>query len=249
VESFQLGVLEVTMPFLSGLVATGKDLVAMLRDAVLLLMAVLLICWPQTFNNILVGAGFDEGSFAGLHWKRNLSQSDATLLKAQANMADLNAQNNGLIKLLAEARPKIGDPEIQAKIDKLIQLNTQLSSNSAKVQESVGDTISANASLVQKIQTTTGAVVTLGVVYGSDQSLSDANYEVQTIAPKLGLTNAGIYYRNDYYASVATTTDRLQAEQLLNKAKERRKDAYIVNMSTWCPITTEEAGYFKCSRP
>jgi hypothetical protein len=32
--------------FASGLVATGKDLIAMLRDAMLLLIAVLLIGWP-----------------------------------------------------------------------------------------------------------------------------------------------------------------------------------------------------------
>jgi hypothetical protein len=41
----------------------------------------------------------------------------------------------------------------------------------------------------------------------------------------------------------------VQADQVLNKAKERRKDSYIVNMSTWCPSTTEKDGYFECSNP
>lgn len=48
---------------LSGIVATGKDLIAMLQDGMLLVIAVLLIGWPQTINSILVEAGFEEGSF------------------------------------------------------------------------------------------------------------------------------------------------------------------------------------------
>jgi hypothetical protein len=39
---------------LSGLVAIGKDLVAMLRDTMLLLLAILLMGWPQAINSILV---------------------------------------------------------------------------------------------------------------------------------------------------------------------------------------------------
>jgi hypothetical protein len=111
----------------------------------------------------------------------------------------------------------------------------------------VENVISANAPLVQKIQSSMGTVVTWGVVYGGDQSLDSARHEIQTIAPKLGLTNAAIYYRQGSYRSVATTTDRLQAERLLVKAKERRGDSYIVNMSSWCPSATERAGYFECS--
>ncbi len=65
---------------LSEIVATGKDLVAMLRDALQLLMAVLLIGWPQTINNILVEAGFEEGSFAGVKWKAKLTKSDSASL-------------------------------------------------------------------------------------------------------------------------------------------------------------------------
>lgn len=237
-------------PFsLSGLVATGKDFVAMLRDAVLLLLAILLIGWPQTINSILVDAGFEEGSFAGMKWKAKLTQSDDTLLRAQATIADLKDQNDKLNKALSEVKSLVGSAEVKANIAQLEQLNTQLVASSAKVQAAVETTASANAPLVQKIQTTTGTAVTWGVVYGGDQTLDAAKYEVKTIAPKLGLTSAAIYYRQGSHRSVATTADRLQAEQLLNKAKERRRDSYIVNMSSWCPNTTEKDGYFECSNP
>ena len=215
----------------------------------LLFMAVLLIGWPQTINSILVEAGFEEGSFAGMNWKAKLTQSDDTLLKAQATIADLREQNEKLNSALSEVKSQIASPEIKANIAKLEQLNMHLAASSARVQAAVETTASANAPLVQKVQTSTGTVVTWGVVYGGDRTLDAAKYEVQTIASKLGLTNAAIYYRQDSYRSVATTIDRLHAEQLLKKAKKRRKDSYIVNMSTWCPSTTEKDGYFECSSP
>jgi hypothetical protein len=138
---------------------------------------------------------------------------------------------------------------VKADIAKLDQLNTRLAESSAKVQADLETTTSANASLIQKVQASTGTVATWGVVYGGDRTLDAAKYEVRTIAARLGLTNAAIYYRNNSFRSVATTTDRLQAEQLLKKAKERRKDSYIVNMSTWCPSITERNGYFECLNP
>lgn len=229
--------------------ATGKDLVAMLRDGMLLLIAVLLIGWPQTINSILVEAGFEEGSFAGLKWKAKLTKSDATLLKALDTIADLREQNENLNNALLEVKSHVPSAEVRAYIAKLDQLNTRLAESSAKVQAAVETTTSENAPLIQKIQTSTGTVATWGVVYGGDRTLDAAKYEVQTIAAKLGLTNAAIYYRNNSFRSVATTTDRLQAEQLLKKAKERRKSSYIVNMSTWCPSTTERNGYFECLNP
>jgi hypothetical protein len=232
--------------FVSGLVATGKDLIAMLRDAMLLLIAVLLLAWPQTINSILVAAGFEEGSFAGVKWKAKLTQSDDTLLKAQSTIADLTDQNSKLSAALSDLKAQVTGTETKAKIGKLEQLNTQLAANSARVQAAVETTTSANAPLVQKLQTSAGTVVTWGVVFGGDTALADAKHEIQTIAPKLGLTNAAIYYRQGSYRSVATTADRLQAEQLLLKAKERRKDSYIVNMSTWCRDAAEKNGYFEC---
>ncbi|MCP4410448.1 MAG: formylglycine-generating enzyme family protein, partial [Gammaproteobacteria bacterium] len=85
-----------------------------------------------------------------------------------------------------------------------------------------------------------------GVVYGADKEIDKARYEVETIANKLGLSDANIYYRNGWYRSVATTTDRSHAGDLLVKARSRRDGAYIVRMSAWCPSPFEEDGYFAC---
>jgi len=230
----------------SEFVNTGKDLVAMMRDFILLLLAVLLLAWPQAINSILVEAGFEEGSFAGLKWKAKFSESDAALLTAQATIDDLREQNEKLNNALSDVKNLITNPKKKEEIASLEQLNIRISENSQKVQAAVNTTTSANAQLVQQVQTSAGNVITWGVVFGGDRSLKDANYEIQTIAPKLGLTNAAIYYRQNSYRSVATSTDRLHAEQLLRKAKERQRDAYIVNMASWCPNVIEKEGHFIC---
>lgn len=231
----------------SELVSIGKELVAMLRDAMLLVIAILLLVWPQTIKNVLVDAGFKKASIAGMEWEANFSQSDENLVKSQSTIADLMEQNGKLNKALSEVKSLIGNTEVKADIVKLEQINTQLVANATKAQVSAAANILANAPLVQEIQASADKPTTWGVVYGGDQRLDGAEYETKTAAPKFGLTNTAIYYRQGSYRSVATTIDRLQASQLLNKAQEHRKDAYIVNMTTWCPNTTLKEGYFECS--
>lgn len=127
---------------MSGIVASGKDLVAMLRDGMLLLIAVLLIGWPQTINSILVEAGFEEGSFAGVKWKAKLTQSDKILLRAQSTIADVREQNEKLSKALSGVKSQIASAEVKEDIAKLDQLNTRLAESSAKVQAAVETTTS-----------------------------------------------------------------------------------------------------------
>lgn len=234
---------------LSTHVATGKELVGLLRDAVLLLLVILLIVWPRKVNDILVDAGFTKGSFGGLEWQANLKHSDESLLKAQALIADLSDQNKKLNQALAQAQPDRNNPQVRATLSQLERIDTQLTAKTATVQAAVASNISANSPLVQQAQTAADKAITWGVVYGGDQTLAAAEYEVRQIAPKLGLGNAATYLRQGSYRSVATATDRLQADQLLQKAQERRRDAYLVNMSTWCPGPVPREGYFDCPGP
>lgn len=230
-------------------VATGKDGFALLRDAALAILAVLLILWPQAFNNILVNAGFEEGSFAGLKWKSKLSETDKALVSAQSTIADLKAQIDKLNAALAEAKPQVTSTDLKAQISSLEQSNTQLSAASSKVQASVQSTISGNAPYVQKLQSAIGSTAVWGVVLGGDTNLDGAKHEAQVAAPRLGITNAAIYYRQGSYRTVAIAPDRTQAEQFLEKAKGGRSDAYIVNMATWCPAKADKDGYIECANP
>jgi hypothetical protein len=233
----------------SKFVALGKDLVALLRDLALFILALLLLFFPTTFNSVLSNAGFEEGSFVGFKWKPKLLNSDAALKESQALITDLKEQNGKLSKALGEAQSKLNDPVLKEQYAKLEEANKQLSVASSKVETSVASTIASNAPLVEKVQTSVDTNTKWGVVFSGDATLDAAKYEVETVAPKLGIPNASIYFRQGSYRSVSVVDSRPEADQVLPKAKQRRADAYIVNISNWCPNSTEKNGYRECASP
>lgn len=232
---------------LAGLIATGKDLVALLRDALLLLLGVLLLLWPAAINGMLVAAGFEEGSFAGLQWKARLTQSDGSLVKAQGLIADLKDQNERLNQALSQARAQGASPAPDGA--SLERINQALAAKTERVQSALTSSLAANSELVQKAQSQTAQSTTWGVVYGGDRNLADARYETGPVASKLGLAGAAVYLRQGSYRSVVTSSDRLQATQMLKKAQERRADAYLADMSSWCPDPAPKDGYLECPAP
>ena len=233
---------------LSNAISVSKDLVSLLRDSALLLLTLLLIAFPNTLNSVLVKAGFEEGSFVGFKWKSNLVASDAALKEARATISDLQKRNDEMTKVLGQANARLNDPSLKANIAKLEQDNKQLMVNTQQVQASVSNTIASNAPLVDRALSITSADK-WGVVWSGDENLKGAKYEVDVIAPKLGLPNPSIYFRQGSYRSVAMVGDKQQADQVLPKAKMRRQDAYIVNMATWCPVFNQKSGYIECAHP
>lgn len=93
------------------------------------------------------------------------------------------------------------------------------------------------------------AVGPWGVVFGGDTSLESAKHEVTVTAKRMSLSDARIYLRNKSYRSVAVFADRSAAEEALGKARVVRSDAYLVDMSKWCPIVIERQGFQECNKP
>ena len=91
---------------------------------------------------------------------------------------------------------------------------------------------------------------TWGVVFGGDSTLDAARSEVDVAARKHGIPNAAIYLRSGSYRSVAVgSADRSAAQAILGRARQRRADAYIVNMNSWCPHPAARDGYTECVSP
>ena len=135
---------------LSGAIGLGKDLVALLRDAALFVLAALLVLFPARFNDILVDAGFEEGSVVGFKWKANLLESNEALQEAQATIATLQGRNEELLKVLNDPATRIGSPELQEQLGTLQRESAAIQSNAQAVQETVSQTIAANTPLVAK---------------------------------------------------------------------------------------------------
>lgn len=63
------------MPDSPRLVATAKDALAVAREALIVVMFLLLIFWPTGFNGMLERAGFSKGSLLGFEWEKQLKAS------------------------------------------------------------------------------------------------------------------------------------------------------------------------------
>jgi hypothetical protein len=229
----------------SDLVAVSKDVVSLLRDLALFIIALLLIAFPAVFNSVLERAGFEEGSFAGLKWRSKLVASDAALKEARAAIGDVQQRNDEMAKALGQAREQVKDPGLRADITRLEQDSKRVEAATRQVQSSVSDTIASNAPLVNRVLAAGDG--RWGVVWGGDSSLEAARFEIEKVAPKLQLPNPAIYFRQGWYRSISVAGDRQEADQILGRAKMRRSDAYIVNMTAWCPKPDPKPGYFDCT--
>src|SRR5262249_13164998 len=127
-----------------------KDIFALLRDSSLFAVALLLLVFPATFNAILTNAGFEEGSLAGLKWKRQFFDTDTALRTAQDTITSLQTKNAELLKALAEAEARAGDSKQREELARL-QLDSKKTAEAAKqVQASVTATLATNDPLIEK---------------------------------------------------------------------------------------------------
>lgn len=135
---------------ISAFVSVGKDLVALLRDGALFVLAILLVLFPGAFNTILVNAGFVKGSLAGFTWESKLADSNVALKEAAATIEDLQKRNDEMTRLLAEAQKKLADPAFQERVVEVSRENVTAQKSAQQVQTSVSSTIASNEPLLEK---------------------------------------------------------------------------------------------------
>ncbi len=133
-------------------VKIAKDLVVLLRDAAIIMLAVLLVVFPIKFNSILVKAGFEEGDVVGFKWKSNLENSTVALERAYSSIDSLEFKNNQLILALHEAETKLNDSGLKTKLKKLEDQNLKIQQRTKDVQANVLNAIDQNTPLIEGIK-------------------------------------------------------------------------------------------------
>ena len=161
--------------WLTASVSVGKDLVSLLRDGAIFILALLLIVFPMQFNSILVNAGFEEGSLVGFKWKSKLVETDKALKDAQATISNLQAKNDELVKALEDTNAKLKDPSLMKRAEKLQDENSRLKDATLQVQTTVSNAIESNIPLVAKALSSTAGRTT------SAHARSDFSVGLQTV--------------------------------------------------------------------
>jgi hypothetical protein len=226
--------------------ASGKDLIALLRDGGLLLVLVLLLAFPASVNTMLTNAGFEEGSLVGFKWKAKLVETDQTLKEAQTTITDLKAQLDKAAQALSEAQAQTTDAPLKASLSKVAQESREVKASSDQVQANVRSTIAGNASLVEKAQAVLNPGGVLGVVFGGDASVRAATDEIARAA-RAGVKDAKIYLRQGSFRSVALAEDRARADEIVAAVRRFRADAYVVTMGSWCPNPVARGDHLECA--
>jgi hypothetical protein len=218
----------------SSIISIGKDLMTLLRDGSLLVLAILLFAFPKTFNEMLVNAGFVKGSIAGFEWQSGLVQADEQLKQANAAIAELRNKNDAIAQALSEASKRLNDPSLTERTAKLNEENDKLRKSSGSVQASVEQTIRDNAPLVQKAISSAASsgsarrtqdyfvgLQTFGI---PDKAREDLNAKIQ--AAGYGLHELSASYQGErpswfapestvlYYSAVAQSAAKELADRL-----------------------------------
>lgn len=226
--------------------AIGKDLFALLRDGALFVLAVLLLFFPQSLNDVLTNAGFEEGSIVGFKWKARLVESNDALTTAKATIESLQLQLKHSNDALAAATSAVPSGELRTRIESVERSGRQLEERSAGASEMVGSTISANAPLVERAQAASAGAGAQVVVMGSDRTLEAARDEVRR-ANRAGIENVSVYLRNGYFATITVVDSRDRADEVVRIARGFRPDAYVARLSAWCVRPMAREGFTECA--
>jgi len=227
-------------------ISLGKDLFALLRDGSLFLLALMLIFFPKSLNEVLTNAGFEEGSIVGFKWKARLVETDDALKAANTTIESLQQQLKQSNDALAAATAAVPAGELREKIQQVEQSGRDVAAATADARQMVVAAIDANALLVEKAQAGLPADGGWAVVFGSDRTPQAAQDEIRRAA-KAGIADAGIYLRNGYYASISVVATRELAAQQLQIAKGFRADAYVTRFARWCANPVQREGYIECA--
>jgi hypothetical protein len=224
-----------------------KDVVTIIKDLVLLILILLLFLCPEVIQDILARSGVKKANIMGMELETGFAKSDLQLKEAQMTITNLSGRLDSTNMLLtATQQGGAGDPKLRQEIAKAQTMNEQEVRATETVQKSIEQTISTNAPLATKVQKAVNSDEQWGVVWSGDADLQGATYEVTTIAQKFELPNARVYFRQGSYRSVSIVDSRQEAKEVLNRAKKRRGDAYIVPMNVWCSSSEEGDGFVRC---
>lgn len=97
-----------------------KDFIALVKEGLLLILFLLLLFFPSYINNILIRAGFTEGSLMGLTWKQKAikikevaDSSQQLAINASLQMEQLQERLDSISKKLLRLTATTDNPAVE----------------------------------------------------------------------------------------------------------------------------------------
>ncbi len=127
-----------------GIIEQLKGLVTFLREAVIVLVLILLLLFPRTINSILTKAGFTQASIAGFTWQRELEAAVQTTQDANQSVAKLEGELQNTSAQLEQLRTAADTPPA---------VRDRISTLSARLERSQSETRAVKESLQSSLAT------------------------------------------------------------------------------------------------
>jgi hypothetical protein len=126
-----------------GYVATAKDALAVLREALLVLGFLMLLFLPERFNGLLDRAGFTKGSLLGFEWQKVIKESTDQAKGA----GDAISQVEGRLKEFDDRLQALAGQSTDARV------KTEIAALSKDVQASLQETARADRAAKSSVLT------------------------------------------------------------------------------------------------
>lgn len=224
--------------------AYRREQSAVVRDAAIAILILVCLAQPQIVRSWLSSLGVSKATIFGLELTpANEDKIASTISQLEQARDGAIAERNEFARKAAQALAELkrvqgGNPTLDSS---LAQVRTTL--REAAQQPQGGTPI--QQSIVQGARETLKGDARWAVVFGGDLSLAEAQDELAW-AQRNGIDDTAVMLRRGWYRSVAPQPSLEAAEQALRIARQRRRDAYIVNLATWCPRLTDRAGFKEC---
>lgn len=230
------------------LLSTGKEAIQFLQSLgilfVFIFIIINLITNQESLLKFLARLGVNKANVGGVEWENKFAKADINLIDNNSIIDSLKKQNETLSKALTLLKDKKDDPATLELATKALETNPELNQKAQQQQKLNNQSIVANQKILETLVSNSPSE--WGVIYGGDSTLDAAKYETTVVAKKYNIPNPRIYKRQGSFRSVSVVNSQQEANKVLSKARNRRSDAYLVNLSIWCPKPVDKDKYFEC---
>lgn len=231
---------------------TGKNMLALLRDLMLVVLFLMLLFVPAVIGERLAAAGFEEGELLGFKWKKKAEEYGDAAKKLQVQLEEANRTIEGqkqqldrASRQLEDVQSEIADPASAQRVEQTVQASREVLARTDVTQQRVARTLTTVQPTVVDARATLANRPETGIVLSSDKTLDEARFEARKAA-KAGFPGVGIYQYKGIYATISLPES--DARRWLSLAQRNmRQDAFAVKMSEYCPATVTEKGYTRCT--
>lgn len=246
-------------------IEAGQKLLDFLKSSAVTLLVVTILIWPGQLSRIMNGLGIHEFEFMGLKGKTALLDVEQKLRDQQTNTEDLERQLKEARALLERERngrppptprpdtggrdpastpapaPAPDDGQGASALSRFLDQSQAALARSASTQQATQATLNTVAPAVAAAQAAVAGTGRWAIVFSGDTTEAAAAPELETVR-NLRIGSPQLFLRQKWYRGVVAYATQAEAQANLGKVQalgRTFRDAYIVGLSSWCPVAVQ----------